>query len=166
MITFFKRILFVIIFCVIMANLNGCMKDTIPKPTKQNNMTNNNELSSPFYLLVEENSEYHVLSLFAMEKPPVGLPQNRSMHQFTSVSERDNQITLSCNDIRPGKNTTFLLLLSLCDSDSNFLCTYTFDDVTLSENARIELSDIDNGTIKIIVDQVETTYTGYLSAIS
>ena len=150
-----------------MINLGACSRENrIPDSEKQTQQSETqNNISSPFILFVKETSEYHVLSLYVKEETPVGLILNQSKHHFTNVSGNDNQIVLSCNDIESRKNLTYMLVLSLCDSDSKYLCTYTFRDVKLSENACIDLTDVDNGTIKISVDQEETAYIGCLSSI-
>ena len=81
-------------------------------------------------------------------------------------TKNGNEVMFSCEGLTEKGNSKYTLLLSLSDSDSKlFLCTYQFQNVSLMNNAQIDLSNVSHGQITISANHEENTYSGFISAI-
>lgn len=123
-------------------------------------------MPSSFMLIISETDNCRVLSLTAKEETPNALLHEQSNYLFSQGTKNGNEVMFSCEGMTEKCNSKYKLLLSLGDSDLKFLCIYTFENVTLTNNARIDLSNVLHGQITISANDEGNTYAGFISAIS
>lgn len=159
-----KRI--VCLVCVIVMILGGCSLKEKPKPTNQQEQAETTNVPLSFTLIISEADDCRVLNLTAIEETPDGLLQGENKYLFSQGTKNGNDVMFSCEGMTGNGKLKYTLLLSLCDSDSKYLCTYKFQNVSLRNNAHIDLSNVLHGKIAVSANHEENTYSGYISVIS
>lgn len=165
MLSFFKKERLICLLGAMAMILGGCSlgkKAESTNPKEQSELIN---VPSSFSLFISETDNCRVLGLTVIEEAPNNLLQEEGRYLFSQETEIGNEVMLSCEEMNGDGNSKYKLLLSLCDSNSEFLCTYTFQNVSLTNNAHIDLSNVLHGEITISVNHEEKTYTGCISAI-
>ena len=161
-----KKKRLVCLVCAIVMILGGCSLKEKPEPTNQQEQAETTDVPSSFTLILSEADDCRVSSLTAIEESPDGLLPEGSKYLFSEGTKNGNEVMFSCEGLTGNGNSKYTLLLSLSDSDSKiFLCTYQFQNVSLMNNAQIDLSNVSHGQITISANHEESTYSGFISAI-
>lgn len=153
-------------FLLFLLILGGCSLKEKTEPANQQEQAEVTDAPSSFKLIILEADDCRVLSLTAIEETPNSLLREESKYLFSQGNKNGNEVTFSCDGMTENGNSKYMLLLSLCDSDSKFLCTYTFQNVSLTNSAHIDLSNVLHGQITISANHEENTYSGFISVIS